>query len=176
MTTTSYSTVSMLGPYGRSPRIGAPLARSTTIPREGSTPPTSVGHYGASAGAPAGTGTSTTSRRGRPQELTPEETHVVHRVPHPVVRHHRRGARPARRRLHRHPPPARGLDEGGHRLVGVLRRAAAGLRPLRLERPRRRPRAGVLHRLPRREDVERRQPVRLHAAARRLRGDRKSVV
>ena len=46
------------------------------------------------------------------------------------------------------------------------------VRPLRVDRPRRRPRRGVLHRLPRREDAERRQPLRLHAAARGLRGAR----
>ena len=69
--------------------------------------------------------------------LLPAAAHDVGRHAHPVVADHRRRARAARPRLPRHPPPARGLDARGGRLVGVLRRAAAGLRRVGLERPRR---------------------------------------
>ncbi len=75
----------------------------------------------------------------------------------------------ARPRLHRHPQAARGLHEGGRRLVGVLHRAAARLRRLHLVPLRLADRRGVPHRLPGREVPVGRQPVRLHAAADRLR-------
>ncbi len=84
--------------------------------------------------------------------------------------HHRRRAGHVRARLHHHPPPARGLDEGGDRLVGVLHRAPGGLRRLGVGDLRLADRAGVLRRLPGREVAERGQPVRLHAAAQFVRG------
>src|SRR3954453_3652003 len=104
------------------------------------------------------------------RDLTEEDPPDDRRNADVVGDHPGRRARPGHGRLPADPPPARGVPARGGAVVVVLHRAAARLRRLGLVAVRPGARHRVPRRLPGREVAVGRQPVRVHAAAGRVRG------